>query len=241
MKSVSITNAEVSVDVQPYPLSISISRGKARIIERLSSEYDIELGGSRRSLYPETVKKEKNKVEINDENIGITLELKILDGFVEVSWRSDRVIDSIIDTWVSYDLKEWYGQGELRFQVFPLNKHFISGAPFSLAGDEFLANRIQAPIWLNRSGYGILIDNYELFEITFFGRGITIKALNVRDFTYHIAIGKDLKDCRKRTLKKIGLPQRMPNREILVKPIFSTWVHFKKDIDQEKVLSLIHI
>ncbi|RLF19612.1 MAG: hypothetical protein DRZ82_05045 [Thermoprotei archaeon] len=236
MSSIAISNAEISVNIQLYPFSISISRGKTRLIERLSSEYDVELNGFRRSFHPEIVKREKNIVKVNDESIGISLELRLLNGFVEISWRSNRVIDKIVDTWVSCDLREWYGQGELRFQVFPLSRHFISGTPYSLDGNEFLARRIQAPLWLNRRGYGILIDNYELFEISFFGRGVTIKALNVKDFTYHITIGKDLRDCRRRVLKKIGLPQRMPDRRILAKPIFSTWAYFKKDINQEKVL-----
>jgi len=227
----------VSIRIQLYPLSIMVLRDKEPLVERLSSEYDIEYGGVRRSFMPEIIDRKEDSAILTDKKVGVSLKIGILDeGIIEIGWNAKEELNSVIDAWIAMDLKEWYGQGELRFQEFPLSKHFISGAPYSLYGEEFLARRIQVPLWINRRGYGILIDNYRLFEVVFFGRGIIIKSRDTAKFTYHIIIGRDMRECRKRALRKVGLPQRIPNKKMLSRPIFSTWAYFKKDIDQDKVL-----
>ncbi len=236
MNEVTLSKGSVSVKVQFSPFSIQILKNNNPIIRRLSSEYDVEYKGSRRSFNPEIVRNEESLLLLKDRKIGVQCKLELTEGLLEVSWISDKILESVKDVWISIHGGEWYGQGELRFQVFPLSNHFISGTPFALKGEEFLARRIQAPFWINSYGYGILVDSYELFEAQFLGMGLMIKALSTKDFTYHVIIGKNIADCQRRFLKRVGLPRKMPNKRILAEPIFSTWAYLKKDIDQDKVL-----
>ena len=102
----------------------------------------------------------------------------------------------------------------------------------------FLANNIQVPFWLSDKGIGILINNYNLFSVYYSNRHLTIEAVNFKDFNYYIILGKNIKDVYGSFINKVGKPERTPAKEILTKPIFSTWVRYKKDVDEEKVKEL---
>jgi len=212
-------------------LTIEIIHRKP-VLKRVSSEVEYEHKGFFRSFHEINVeKKEKDAVSLKCKGFGVTasLNLCLRDHFLDVRWESESgIIESISDTWVAPNKTHWYGQGQLQHQVFPLDSHISEMKPF-------LANNIQVPFWLAKSGVGILVDNYQLFEARF-DRGVTIRGIDFKSFSYRIIIGKDIRDARRISLKRIGLPKRIPNERMLLKPIFTTWVEFKKEVNQEKVM-----
>mgnify|MGYP000223933910 CR=1 FL=1 len=231
MSSVILSKNNVSVKVQTKPLTIEIIRRKP-LLKRVSSEVEYEHNGRFRSFYEVEVEKmEKDAVSLRCKGSGITafLNLCLKDKLLNVQWKAESgIIESISDTWIALDKTHWYGQGQLQYQVFPLDPHVSEMKPF-------LTHNIQTPFWLAGIGVGVLVNNYQLFE-TRFDRGITIRGVDFKSFSYLVLIGDDIRDARKMFLRKIGLPKRIPDEKMLVKPIFTTWVEFKKEVDQKKVL-----
>ncbi|MGQ9479609.1 MAG: TIM-barrel domain-containing protein, partial [Thermoproteota archaeon] len=238
MDHASIEKNGFSVMVQTKPLSITVSRGRP-LIQRLSNEVDYERNGVPGSFYNVNLeKKDENLIVLKCEGnfwssakSHALLKLSLENDTLIVTWEADSNFDYISDTWVSPLKTQWYGQGQLIIQVFPLNSHVIEMKPF-------ITGNIQPPIWFTRTGVGILVEKYPLFDVRF-DRGVTIRGLNTKSFSYRIFIGNDLVDVRKKVLKKIGLPMRLPNEKVLTKPIFTTWVEYKQDVDQEKVAKFV--
>ena len=228
MNEIVLSKGEISVRIEPYPLSMTIYRNNLPVLRRLSNEFDLEYRGRTHSFNPKAIEKDEEWAVLKDESLRLSLEVRILEDSLEISWKSEELINSVFDFWVAVNGGGWYGQGQLRFQVFPLDGHFSAMKPF-------LANNIQVPFWVNRNGCGILADTYELFE-SYFSEGILIRGLSTKSFTYHVIVGKDVSDVRRKFLRRVGLPRRVPDGRIFARPIFSTWAYFKKDIDGEKVL-----
>ena len=228
MGSITLSKNGVLVKIQTHPFSMVVCRNNTPILRRLSSEFDIEYKGAFLDFKPLILKKSSDAIVLKHRDFELYLKLSIGDGMLKVEWDSKETLDSVTDVWAAVGDKEWYGQGQLRFQVYPLSNHFTVMRPF-------LANNIQVPFWVNRNGGAILVDTYELFE-SYFGNSLVIRGLYTSSFSYHVIVGRDISDARKRFLKKVGLPERMPDKRILAKPVFSTWVEYKKDIDESKIL-----
>ena len=221
-----ISNDKLKVKVLINPLSIFIYRNNEEVIYRASREFDIN--GKKRRMYPASIKESDNSIIV--ESPEAKLYIKLSGETIEISWKSDKPVN-FLDYWVSRTNTSWYGQGQLFFQRFPLNTHAISNEPF-------LANNIQAPLWITRNGVAILVDNYKLFNARF-RNGVEIESIKTKKFTYHVIVSDNIIKARKIVLKKIGFPKRAPSEEIIKKPVFSTWVMYKKSVDQDKVLDLV--
>jgi len=79
----------VSIRIQLYPLSIMVLRDKEPLVERLSSEYDIEYGGVRRSFMPEIIDRKEDSAILTDKKVGVSLKIGILDeGIIEIGWNA---------------------------------------------------------------------------------------------------------------------------------------------------------
>ncbi len=240
MNSISLLGDDVSVVVKISPLMIEVYHKGRLIIKRVMSESDYEAFGHLGSFQTAEVReKSGNHVVVKflgrasrSANITATLKLNLEDHVLKVTWKADsRNVDYISDTWVAAEKTCWYGQGQLQYQVFPLNDYVSERKPF-------LARNIQTPFWIAKTGVGVLVDSYQLFE-TRFDRGITIRAIEPENFSYSVIIGEGFSDARLKFLRKVGLPEKIPNKRVFVKPIFSTWVEFKKDVDQKKVMDLV--
>ncbi len=239
MSSAKLSENNVSVEVKTKPLEVKIYRGNEPVLHRLSNEVDYEHSGVPGNFYNVELeqKSEKHMVLKCEGNYWspvksfAKLKLYLENGSLTVTWETELSLDYISDTWVSPKETQWYGQGQLIIQVFPLNNHVIEMKPF-------ITGNIQPPLWFTRTGVAILVDNYQLFD-TRFDRGLTIRGLNTKSFSYKILIGNSIVEVRKKVLKRIGLPEKMPDKRILAKPIFTTWVEYKQDVDQEKVLKFV--
>ncbi|MCS7138608.1 MAG: glycoside hydrolase family 31 protein [Crenarchaeota archaeon] len=239
MSSVTISEEYISIKIKIKPLMITIYRGNKPLLQRLSNEVDYERSGVAGNLYNvEVENKDEKSIVLKCEGnhwspskAYARLKLSLNKRLLSVSWEAESEFDYISDTWVSACETQWYGQGQLIIQAFPLNSHIIEMRPF-------ITGNIQPPLWFTKTGIAILIDNYQLFD-TRFDRGITIRGLNTKSFSYKIFIENNLVEVRKRVLKKIGLPERIPDKRVLTKPIFTTWVQYKQEVDQEKVLNFV--
>ena len=221
-----ISRGKVRVEVALHPFSLTIHRGSKALIRRLSSEFDFQYKGRYYSFSPRVEEEQGSRLVLRDRNVDVVLELSLRDDALKLSWRAGGELDSVVDAWSAYG-GEWYGQGQLRFQIFPLSRHFTAMTPF-------LARNTQVPLWINRLGVAILVDTYKLFE-TYFAGSLVIRGLQADEFTYHVLVGENIADVYRKFARRVGPPERVPDRMVLAKPIFSTWAHFKKDIDEEKV------
>lgn len=231
-----LSRDDISVIVETAPLAIKIYHMGKPIIKRVMSESDYEAFGNPGSFQTFEVR-EKDRSHlilelIGRANITAILKLNLKDHLLKVTWENNsQNVDYISDTWVATEKTCWYGQGQLQHQVFPLNDYISERKPF-------LTRNIQASFWIAKTGVRALVDNYQLFE-TRFDRGITIRAMKPKTFSYSVIIGESFRDARLRFLKRIGLPEKIPNKIVFIRPVFSTWVEFKKDVDQEKVMDLV--
>jgi alpha-glucosidase (family GH31 glycosyl hydrolase) len=239
MNSTTISRDGVSVEVYTKPLTIKVYRVDRPLLQRLSNEVDYEHSGIPGNFYNVEVEhKDERTIVLKCEGnywsptkSFAKLRLSLDNRLINVSWEAESQFDYISDTWVSAGETQWYGQGQLIIQAFPLNNHVVEMRPF-------ITGNIQPPLWFTRTGVAILVDNYQLFD-TRFDRGITVRGLNTSSFSYKIIVGEGLVDTRRKALKEIGLPQRMPDRRVLTRPIFTTWVEYKQGVDQEKVLKFV--
>lgn len=239
MDSAVISEDDILIEVETKPLTVKVSRGNKPILQRLSNEVDYERSGLPGNFYNvEVEQKEEKSIVLRCEGnywsqtkSFARLRLSLDNRSLNVTWEGEALFDYISDTWVSVGETQWYGQGQLIIQAFPLNSHVVEMKPF-------ITGNIQPPLWFTRTGVAILVDNYLLFD-TRFDRGITVRGLNTKSFSYKIIIGENLVDARRKALKKVGLPQRMPDKRVLTSPIFTTWVEYKQGVDQEKVLKFV--
>jgi len=195
LNSISLLGDDVSVVVKISPLMIEVYHKGRLIIKRVMSESDYETFGHLGSFQTAEVReKSGNHVVVKflgrasrSANIMATLKLNLEDHVLKVTWKADsRNFDYISDTWVAAEKTCWYGQGQLQYQVFPLNDYVSERKPF-------LARNIQTPFWIAKTGVGVLVDSYQLFE-TRFDRGITIRAMEPENFSYSVIIGEGFSD-----------------------------------------------
>jgi alpha-glucosidase (family GH31 glycosyl hydrolase) len=239
MSTISLTKNDVSVIIQTLPLMIEVQHKGKPLIRRMMSEVDYECFGHPGGFHSVIVE-EKNEDYVALKygggiwgltRISTVLKIRLEDHFLEVTWDLDPSIDYVSDTWVTAEKTHWYGQGQIKYQVFPLDEYISEMKPF-------LADNIQVPFWLSKAGVGVLVDSYQLFEVRF-DRGVTIRGVGPKVFKYYIIVGEDFRDARLRFLRRVGLPEKMPDRRVLTKPVFSTWVEYKKDVNQEKVMEFL--
>ncbi|MGB9718415.1 MAG: glycoside hydrolase family 31 protein [Thermoproteota archaeon] len=239
MDFASICGDSILVKAYTKPLTVRVYRGDKPILQRLSNEVDYEHSGIAGNFCNVEVEHKSEKLIVlrcegnywSSTKSLARMRLSIDGCLLKVNWECESAFDYISDTWVSIGETQWYGQGQLIIQAFPLNNHVIDMKPF-------ITGNIQPPLWFTRTGVAVLVDDYQLFD-TRFDRGITIRGLNTKSFSYSIIVGEDLVDVRRRTLERIGLPRRTPDRRVLTRPIFTTWVEYKQGVDQEKVLRFV--
>lgn len=231
-----LTHADFSISVRTSPLEFDITRMGRHVLRRVSADQGcFSMNGEwKRFSDIKITARDKDRMELSCEGDGVkvSLILELNDDSLKVSWmKRGEPLEAISDRWVAPESVHWYGQGQLSFQAYPLDS-----ATYPLQMCAFLAHNIQVPFWLTESGAGILIDTYKSFS-TVFEKGLTVTAMDTDSFVYHIFLGATSNEARNLFLHRVGLPERIPPKEILAKPIFTTWVAFKKDVDQEKVIS----
>lgn len=135
----------------------------------------------------------------------------------------------------------WYGggfQGWSSPQIFPLNDAHIDARWFLAEG-----NTQGTPVWYNTAGTAIWFLNALDFRYSFNAMSgnkadgmLFVEAPAASELDYEILIEKDVRAIVQRTAKQIGYPQQTPPEDYFRDPIFTTWVEYKAEVSQQKVM-----
>ncbi|HOS44722.1 MAG TPA: glycoside hydrolase family 31 protein, partial [Armatimonadota bacterium] len=109
--------------------------------------------------------------------------------------------------------------------------------------DPFLCNNVQSPIWLTSGGAGIVVPTEELLAVSLNADGdglFRVAMADVTAFEYLVLVDDTIVDLFARLLRVVGLPARVPPKEVFAKPIYSTWTQYPRDLTQQKVLAFAH-
>ncbi len=192
----------------------------------------------------------------NSKNFRLAFEATVEpDGFLLV-WSVPPAAGSV---GVAFSLAQggpWYGMGERLIQGWPLSHMSAASDPFGPA--DFAADGtldISSPIWLNRAGVVLLVeeDNGEVAvyvnrdgdgQLTIIQRapeaqhimlGQPREQLPIR-LVLRVIVGDDIRASHRQMLSYAGRPAAAPPRELLAKPIWTTWARYKMAITQAETL-----
>ncbi len=139
----------------------------------------------------------------------------------------------------------WFGggfQGWSDPQVFPLNDaHIVKNGFFAEGSTQ------GTPAWYNTKGTAIWVRTPLDFRYSFNaiagdkGDGMLfVEMPQASELSYDILIGSDIKDVVQRIVREIGYPQSTPPEDYFRQQIFTTWVEYKTEVSQLKVLEFAH-
>lgn len=187
----------------------------------------------------------------------------ILDaGLVTVRWSSEHAVSVFtLDG-------NWYGQGEVVNQLWPLNRIMLHDTPFTTSDNgETGLSPILSPIWLSSQGAAIRVHtplsvslnappkSYPRHEWSLGadqgpfdqrpfadpgGVGDRLLRLSGRDLHYEIVLGDNIVEAHRALMRRIGHLNHTPPLDVIAKPIWNTWARYHAEINQELVLTYAH-
>ena len=203
------------------------------------------------------------KMEFEDIDTGkTTLEINKSeehDQCFDVKWVSkyENKLEDCFDTISSH----WYGLGEMFTQKWPLDKAVFKMTPFLTSDfiDHYSSSifgGILEPFIINSKGAGIYISDHvplhismnsgnkkmclradPLTEYTRRFKNVAKNATNLLQYT--ICIEENIKKVHQLMFKRfIVKPTRTPDLEVMKRPIWSTWVRYKRSVNQTIILSM---
>ncbi|XP_066923673.1 myogenesis-regulating glycosidase-like [Clytia hemisphaerica] len=192
-----------------------------------------------------------------------TLEIEKSDEYpqcFEVKWTTkyQNKLDDCFDIISSH----WYGLGEVFTQKWPLDKAKFEMTPFLTADfiDEYISTQfggVLEPFLINSRGAGIYIDDHVPLHISMdendskkmclradptteysrMYKEVPSNATNVLKYT--ICVEENIKKVHKLLFDRfIEKPVSTPDLEVMKSPIWSTWVRYKREVNQSIVLSM---
>lgn len=170
------------------------------------------------------------------------------------------------DTFTLSSGGDWYGQGELIYQPWPLNDMSQWEGPLMTwdNGPTGLGD-ILSPMWLTSTGVALYVEKASESLHVGFNAPPTSQPSPVwnldavptlrplRDtpgatgmltltdthtpLTYSILVGLDMPSAYRRYVQRVGKPDRIPPEGLIRAPIWTTWARYKTNIDEHTVLS----
>ncbi len=175
----------------------------------------------------------------------VRVEMAPRAGYVQVAARVLNASGSYWP-WVRHELApsgKWYGggfQGWRSPQVIPLNNARIQS-------EGFLQNGATqgTPIWYATRGVGVWVRTpmdfaYSINALTPGGAPdglLSFRVPEASSVTYDLIIADDIRGVVRRLIDAVGYPAATPPQAFFRGTIYTTWVEFKTDINQEKVLA----
>jgi hypothetical protein len=137
----------------------------------------------------------------------------------------------------------WYGGGHQGFRAvhaLPLN-----GARVRQDAFHGFSQSQAAPIWYATAGVGLWVDlPFELrHAINAPGPDgapdglLAVEVPQASALSYQLLVGDDVRAVVRTVLRAVGRPRVTPPAEFFRQPIYTTWVEYKADVDQAKVLA----
>ena len=175
------------------------------------------------------------------EDLCLELSIEAGDDAFDLTWEVPQDA-APQDAGFSFDLAEsgsWYGLGELAHQRWPLDApgNEISLDPF-MTRDPFTI--LMCPLWLTSSGFGLLFPMHAHMAHHMNHRGdgrFHLEIRNVRQIRQVLFSASDVAACHRMVVDRLGRPVRVPPDRLFAEPVWTSWVEFKVDVDQEKILS----
>jgi len=130
----------------------------------------------------------------------------------------------------------------LPYQYLPLNSYIamlLSSASADLMTRDMGMN-VNTPFWLTSSGAGIFAPTYDPMTCSINEREDGLFRIGFKDsarIDYIVIPASNTREVFEEFVSIAGRPGRAPPFLLLEKPIWSTWAEYKKDVDQERVLS----
>jgi len=185
------------------------------------------------------------RTELKDANARVELEFN--DNTIHIkTWALNSTADLIPS--LRYRIGPsglWFGggfQGWRDAEVFPLNDAHISKNAFFAEGSTQ-----GTPIWYNTKGTAIWVRTPLDFRYSF--NAITgdkpdgmlwVEMSATSELAYDILVASNIKAVLERIVREIGYPKVTPPEDYFRQPIFTTWVEYKADVSQPKVLEFAH-
>ncbi len=135
----------------------------------------------------------------------------------------------------------WYGggfQGLRDPQVFPLNTAHLSK-------NAFLASSLTqgTPVWYATKGVAIWVRTPHDFRYSINRNDdglLSIEMPGASALTYDIFLADNIREAVDKVNRTIGWPHATPPADYFKLPIYTTWVEYKTDVSQRKVLEFAH-
>ena len=176
----------------------------------------------------------------------------------EIHWRAKyhTKLQDCFDTKSSH----WFGLGELFTQKWPLSRLSFPMTPF-LTSDFVDRHQpdvfggVLEPLLVNNLGGGIYVADYVPLHVSMNENNLPRFCIradrnkyhipysdqhSTNELNYTICIADDIKKVHKILFEKfIDKPNGIPDKQMLIEPIWSTWVRYKKDINQKSLINFV--
>jgi len=160
----------------------------------------------------------------------ISLVISVKGSSLSVTWNSKTERD-LGEEFRTRD--RVYGAGLISPQYFPMEAE--------IKADRFPAGNVQLPYLATSSGVGVLIRSYEPLSVGFRkdenGESHFYLRRRGTTFNYEVLLATDMRALHRELVARVGKPRSSPADVLFSRPIYSTWAEYKKDVNQEKVLS----
>ncbi|XP_075235696.1 myogenesis-regulating glycosidase-like [Lycorma delicatula] len=191
-------------------------------------------------------------IEINNEHIklnwGSNLTLQISKAETAqchtVLWES--YLNSSLEDCFHYGRANWFGGPEIIHQVWPIEKMDLEEVPYIT---QMFGNIAKAePYWLNSKGAYIYVsprtplfvdsNNHRTDTICFIANDVApYLKREKRVLEYNLCGFNDPREAQEHALATfIGKPSGLPDARMIEHPVWSTWVHYKLDVNETSVL-----
>ena len=175
------------------------------------------------------------------------------DKCYEVVWETlhANILEDCFDT----ETSRWYGLGEIFDQKWPMDKITFPSAPFLT--NDFISSYSVAPVFggvlepfaVSSNGAGIYVHDSVPLHVSmdsekgkfciradkrYYNR--KYKKNDTIKLVYTICIRDNIREVHRvlynRFIKK---PSGVPDKQMMLSPIWSTWVRYKKEVNEDKV------
>ena len=215
------------------------------------------LSGTARMNYSSKISANKVHMVFYDGGTETNLEIskvRFHDQCYNIHWKSknNNILQDCFDTEQSH----WFGLGELFNQVWPLDKSSFKMLPFITTDylyDKFYHTfgGVLEPLAVNSKGGGVHISDIVPLKVGLNEHGVKklcIRADNsdcnssygrsdYNNLKYTICIADNVKSVHSiLTNQFIKKPRGFPDIRMIREPLWSTWVKYRKNVNQAKIL-----
>ena len=204
------------------------------------------------------VTSKKLKIKFYGKNLYTDLVISKLDfhdNCYQIYWVSNAILKDCFDTKGSH----WFGLGEIFNQSWPIDESSFKMTPFRT--HDFLAaglnndnvfGGVLEPFIINSNGVGIYISDEIPVSVSMNANAQRKFCIQTgskihhpdkvdppqNELKYTVCLAPNIKKVHKILMSQyIEMPKGYPDLKMLIQPIWSTWVLFKKKVNQSSIMA----